>query len=67
MTDNEIAELKRTVQERETQVAAQMVTLLALAEGGFDTSEVEAALRREADALTILRRYRASIVELRDE
>lgn len=67
MTDNEIAELKRVVQEKETQVAAQIVSLLALAETGFDTSEVESALWRETDALTALRHYQASIVEMSDE
>jgi len=67
MTGDEITELKRTVQDKETQVAAQMVSLLALAEGGFDTSEAEAALRLETDLLTALRCYQASIVETRDE
>ncbi len=67
MTDDEIAELKRVVQEKEMQVAAQIATLLALAESGFDTSEAESALWREADALTALRRYQTLIAELRNE
>ncbi len=67
MTDDEIAELERTVQEKETQVAAQIAALLVLVETGFDTSEAEAALRREADALTALRQYQATIIEMRDE
>lgn len=67
MTDDEIAELKRTVQEKETQVAAQIVTLLTLAEGGFETCEAEAVLRREADALTALRQYQATITEMINE
>ncbi|CAO4195244.1 hypothetical protein [Methylorubrum extorquens] len=67
MTDDEIAELKRVVQEKEMQVAAQIATLLALAESGFDTSEAEAALWQETNALTALRRYQAEVVEMRDE
>lgn len=67
MTYDQIAELERTVQEKETQVAAQIVTLMALAEGGFDVSEAEAALWRETDAVTVLRQYQATIIEMGDE
>jgi hypothetical protein len=66
MTEDEIAELSQLIRARETQVAAQIVALLALAETGFDTSEAEAALRREADALTALRRQQMLINETRD-
>jgi hypothetical protein len=67
MTEDEIAELGRLIRTRETQVAAQIVALLALAETGFDTSEAEAALWQETNALTALRRYQAEVVEMRDE
>lgn len=66
MTDDEVAELKRVVQEKEMQVAAQIATLLALAEEGFDTSEAEAALRQETNALTALRHYQAAIIEMKE-
>lgn len=66
MTDDEIAELKRVVQAKEMQVAAQVATLLALAESGFDTSEAEAALWQETNALTALRHYQAAIIEMRE-
>ncbi|MBB2964610.1 hypothetical protein [Methylobacterium sp. R2-1] len=67
MTDDEFAELKRVIQERETEVAARIVTLLSLAEAGFDTAEAEAALWQEIDALTVLRGYQATIIEMKDE
>ncbi|MBA9069898.1 hypothetical protein FHR71_003659 [Methylobacterium sp. RAS18] len=66
MTEDEIAELSRLIRARETQVAAQIVALLALAETGFDTSEAETALWRETDALTALRRQQMLINETKD-
>jgi hypothetical protein len=66
MTEDEIAELSRLIRARETQVAAQIVALLALAETGFDTSEAEACLRRETDGLKALRRQQIMINETRD-
>jgi hypothetical protein len=66
MTDDEIAKLKRVVEEKEMQVAAQIATLLALAESGFDTSEAEAALWQETNALTVLRHHQAAIIEMRE-
>lgn len=57
MTDNEIpAHLGRLIRVSEVRVSTQITTLLALAEAGFDTSEIETALEHEAEALTALRR-----------
>ncbi|MEZ0251748.1 MAG: hypothetical protein ACAH20_12475 [Methylobacteriaceae bacterium] len=67
MTDDEIAaQLGRLIRASEVRVSAQIATLLTLAEAGFDTSEIEAALEHEAEALTALRRQQLLIDDMRD-
>ncbi|MBB2962653.1 hypothetical protein [Methylobacterium sp. R2-1] len=66
MTEEEFAKLVLVIRARETHVAAQIVVLLSLAHTGFDTTEAEKALRSEADVLTALRIYHATVVEERD-
>ncbi|MEG9502898.1 MAG: hypothetical protein MIN69_13770 [Methylorubrum extorquens] len=67
MTDDEsAAHLGRLIRASEVRVSAQIVTLLALAEAGFDTAEIEAALEHESEALTALRRQQLMINETRE-
>jgi hypothetical protein len=67
MTDDEIvAHLGGLIRASEVRVSAQITTLLALAEAGFDTAEIEVALEHEAGALTALRRQQLMVEETRD-
>ncbi|HEV2564188.1 MAG TPA: hypothetical protein VGU19_03785 [Microvirga sp.] len=64
--DGSAAHLGRLIRAAEVRVSTQITTLLALAEAGFDTSEIETALEHEAEALTALRRQQLMINEMRE-
>ncbi|MDV2985142.1 UNVERIFIED_CONTAM: hypothetical protein Q9R58_12545 [Methylobacteriaceae bacterium AG10] len=61
--DEVVARVGALIRASEVRVSSQIATLLALAEAGFDTTEVELALEREAEALACLRRQQLHIDE----
>lgn len=61
--DEVVARVGAMIRASEVRVSSQIATLLALAEAGFDTTEIELALEREAEALACLRRQQLHIDE----
>jgi hypothetical protein len=67
MTKEEAAaQLDRLIQAGQARVSAQITTVLALTEAGYDTAEATEAMWREMDALTVLRQHQRTLFAIRN-
>ncbi|MEZ0251749.1 MAG: hypothetical protein ACAH20_12480 [Methylobacteriaceae bacterium] len=64
--DEAAARLECLIQAGQVRVSAQIDTVLALTEAGYDTAETLEAMWREMDALTVLRQNQWALFAMSD-